>query len=352
MKFTLVYQKGLVVTVLTALLLEGVTIVALSYRRVHSTQQSYRSTTEVSAFRPSATPLPMNKEAFLAYILPTITPTSTLPLTPVPSSTPSPLHKPIPTVTTIPTPTPTRTPVTGRPPDGYSRLLLATDKGNFSIQVISLPRTVSMWTVSGNDTDCNDNCIVKSLGSYALDLTGIAAINGTYFCPTDYTECASKRNSYDFPIFNSTSDSWINGGNLYWSDRAIIWQDTDGFHFDKDARQQWRLKYDKSRVESLQAAIVNAPGLLDDGTVIVDRYPLTDKQTAKGVKAGIGASTERIYLVVAQNATVTDLAYIFKSLNAVFALNLDGGGSAALWYNGYKVGPGRNLPNAVVFTSP
>ena len=30
------------------------------------------------------------------------------------------------------------------------------------------------------------------------------------------------------------------------------------------------------------------------------------------------------------------------------ALNLDSGGSTALWSGGYKVGPGRNIANAVL----
>lgn len=44
-----------------------------------------------------------------------------------------------------------------------------------------------------------------------------------------------------------------------------------------------------------------------------------------------------------------DFASIFKALSATNALNLDGGGSATLYYNGYKFGPGRNLPNAIIF---
>ena len=31
------------------------------------------------------------------------------------------------------------------------------------------------------------------------------------------------------------------------------------------------------------------------------------------------------------------------------ALNLDQGGSTALWSGGYRVGPGRNIPNAILF---
>ncbi|OQX51317.1 hypothetical protein B5M47_01265 [candidate division CPR3 bacterium 4484_211] len=44
-----------------------------------------------------------------------------------------------------------------------------------------------------------------------------------------------------------------------------------------------------------------------------------------------------------------DAAEVMQKLGAANALNLDGGGSSAMYYNGsYKVGPGRNLPNAVV----
>lgn len=44
------------------------------------------------------------------------------------------------------------------------------------------------------------------------------------------------------------------------------------------------------------------------------------------------------------------MAYIFKALGVDYAMNLDGGGSTALYSNGaYNVGPGRLLPNAIVF---
>ena len=35
-----------------------------------------------------------------------------------------------------------------------------------------------------------------------------------------------------------------------------------------------------------------------------------------------------------------------------YAVNLDGGYSSALWYNDeYMVGPGRNIPNAIIFAN-
>ena len=56
------------------------------------------------------------------------------------------------------------------------------------------------------------------------------------------------------------------------------------------------------------------------------------------------------FLIIANSATVIDLANIMQALGMEQALNLDGGGSSALYYQGeYKVGPGRQLPNAIIF---
>jgi exopolysaccharide biosynthesis protein len=47
-----------------------------------------------------------------------------------------------------------------------------------------------------------------------------------------------------------------------------------------------------------------------------------------------------------------EFAYVFKSLGATGALNLDTGGSTALYYGGrYVYGPGRDIPNAIIFAT-
>lgn len=91
----------------------------------------------------------------------------------------------------------------------------------------------------------------------------------------------------------------------------------------------------------ITGGIVNYPSLLSGGNVLVG-------DGAKGTRSGIGYGGGKLFLVVASNVSYLDLANIFKSLGATEALNLDGGGSVALWDGGYKVGPGRNLPNAVI----
>jgi len=74
------------------------------------------------------------------------------------------------------------------------------------------------------------------------------------------------------------------------------------------------------------------------------------QRTVKGTRGGFGFNQDKFFLVIAKKATVIDLADIMLALGATDALNLDGGGSAALLYGGtYKIGPGRLLPNAIVF---
>ena len=105
-----------------------------------------------------------------------------------------------------------------------------------------------------------------------------------------------------------------------------------------------------SGLSGLKAAIVNFPGLVHNGKNIVNNYSLTSAQLTKGSRGGIGVKGSTVYLVVAQSATVKDLASVMLAIGVDHALNLDGGGSSALYYSGsYKVGPGRSLPNAVVF---
>lgn len=270
----------------------------------------------------------------------TPTPSATATPTPTITPTPSPAPSPTPTLTPVPTPTATPKPQSGPPPSGYSRYTIATEKGNFLIDVISIDvSTARMITDTASDNDCAKDCPTIPLSDFVSRNSGFAGINGTYFCPQDYADCASKKNSFDFPVFNSRSNKWINAGNLFWNDRSMIHYD-GSMHFFHNAN---------SYSGQPKAGIVNHPGLLENGNIIAGDFPLSDKQKTKGSKGGIGFKGNRVYLVLARNVDVFDFAAVFKSLGADNALNLDGGGSSALWFNGYKVGPGRNLPNAVIF---
>lgn len=230
---------------------------------------------------------------------------------------------------------------------GYGRLSVATSRGNFLIDLLKIDLNgVRVITDSANENDCSDNCPVKSLAQYVSDNSGFAGINGTYFCPADYASCAGKLNSFDFGLFNTRHSRWINGTTLFWDNRTMLAFDGGSNpYFFKDANGF-------GGVSDLKAAIVNYPALVNNGqNVLGGGDSLNDYlKVTKSTRSAIGIKGKTAYLVVARGASVPDLAEIFISLGVDSAMNLDGGGSSALYYNGrYLAGPGRNLPNAVIF---
>jgi len=284
---------------------------------------------------------------FSAGLTPTITVTPTPTPTITPTSTPKPAQPatPKPTPAKTGTPKPSVAPVSGPPGAGYSTITVATEKGNFSASVLSIDlNSARMITDTGNDSDCADNCTAMSLADYVARNGGFAGVNGTYFCPPEYPECASKKNSFDFSVYNTRLGKWINQGMLSWGNRAIVYFDGGGAHYQQNAA---------GFGGGLTAGIVNYPGLVSGGQVQIDdnQSGLSDKQRSVGTKVGIGVrGSKNIMVVIGRSVNMQQFAYIFKSLGADGALNIDDGGSTALYYNGsYKAGPGRALPNAVIF---
>lgn len=283
-----------------------------------------------------------NKSSLIKTIpAPESAPTATASPSPIPIKGTTP--KPVPTVTS--TVKPTSIPVSGPPGAGYSTITVATEKGNFSVSVLSIDLgSARVVTDTGNDSDCGNDCTVMPLGDYVARNGGFTGVNGTYFCPAEYPDCAGKKNSFDFPVYNSRLSKWINGGNLFWDGRAIMYFDGGGAHYLQNAN---------SFGGGLTAGIVNYPGLVSGGQVQIDdnQSGLSDKQKAVGTKVGIGVKgTKNVMVVIGRGVNMQQFAYVFKALGADGALNLDTGGSVALFYNGrYMAGPGRNLPNAVIF---
>ncbi len=229
---------------------------------------------------------------------------------------------------------------------GLSTITVNTPKGSFraTVMTIDLSRA-RMVTDTAQDHDCAGNCQLISLAEFVRRNNAFAGINGTYFCPGSYGECASKRDSFDFPVYNSRLNKWINGDKLGWGGRAILYADGSGAQYQQNSA---------GFGGGLTAGVINYPGILNGGNVQIDdnQSGLSAKQKARGTKIGIGRkSNSTIQVVVAYKVTMQEFAHVFKSLGATDALNLDSGGSLAMWYGGrYVMGPGRNLPNAILFT--
>lgn len=213
---------------------------------------------------------------------------------------------------------------------------------NYSVLTFDLG-SITVVTDTAGDDDCSNNCPVKSVAQYVKDNGGRAGMNGTYFCPPDYSWCAGKVNSYDFPVWNNRKKRWMQSSKLFWGGRGM-------FVFRPGSAQFFPNASSVGAPADITGGIVNYPPLLAGGNVILDEKSLPDNlKITKGTRSGIGIGGGKLFLIVARRANMSDLARIFQSLGATDALNLDGGGSAALYQGGrYKAGPGRQPPNAII----
>jgi len=242
----------------------------------------------------------------------------------------------------------------------YKYTTITTAKGEeFKVDIITIDLrdpNLDIITDTANDSDCDDNCNAKTLADFVEDNNGFAGINGTYFCPPDYSSCRGKTNSYFYPVFNSRLKEFVNSDNFkYWTTGPLLVFDTNNkFYYFKDthkafiSEQNFKNKYNNAEI---QAAFSNTPRIIEEGLNYLIDWGLDEKQkTTKAPRNAFAVKENFIYLVIAYNATVPDLADILKELKVEYAINLDGGASRALYYNGvYKEGPTRKIPNAIIF---
>ncbi len=201
--------------------------------------------------------------------------------------------------------------------------------------------------------DCDTNCPVDSLEGYVNAHGGFAGIHGSYFCPSDYSGCASQKDYFFFPVYDTGSGVFVNEDQLMFPTTGPIMvfdQNNDVHVYASTIDFQSPANFKTTTGKEIKAAIGNLPLLIHNGVNISGSATLDDKQRkTKSSRGGIAIKGDTLYLLVAQGATVVDLATIMQSMGVDHGMNLDGGGSSALYFEGdYKVGPGRNLPNAIV----
>lgn len=230
----------------------------------------------------------------------------------------------------------------------YQSLVVSTNRGSFSTLVAKFNLASGQFKVitdTANDDDCADGCATKSLGSFVSGVGGFAGINGTYFCPADYSSCAGQTNSFFWKVFNSRLNKMINNANGLGEYDPFI-------AFNSSGQARYFSSWDAHRGSGFEitAGINCKPALISSGNNILNEGSLDDKQrSTKSNRGAIGLNGQILYLVIAKSATVIDLASVMDSLDVSYAFNIDGGGSSAMIYNGsYKAGPGRGLPNALI----
>lgn len=238
----------------------------------------------------------------------------------------------------------------------YSTRRIKTPLGSFRIRFITAnlanPK-VNIATDTSTSTKCKNNCPTKPLYSYYKRNRGFAAINGTYYCPYDYASCRGKTGFWFWRVFNTRRHIMINQSNGFTRhDPLMVFDVNKKFYYFRHAEDFIKVPdFEKTYQTKVRAAIAGTQ-LVYKKKIAVPKRKLDSKQKyTKANRGAFGIKGTTVYLVVANSATVIDMASIMKALKVDYAINLDGGGSSALLFHGkYRIGPGRNLVNAIILT--
>lgn len=227
------------------------------------------------------------------------------------------------------------------PGNGYSMQTVQSAVGTFTLHVISADLNSTKVIVdTANDSDCKDNCPVMALGDFVSRSGAYAGINGSYFCPASYPTCAGKTNSFDTLAMNKDKKYLNSDNNIYSTVPLVVFG--SGYVRFVGQSSGW------GRDTGVDGVLANQPMLVSGGNVVFggDGDP---KKGSKGPRSFVASKGNTVYIGVVNNATVAEAAHVLKGLGVENALNLDSGGSTALWSGGYKIGPGRAIPNAILF---
>ena len=227
------------------------------------------------------------------------------------------------------------------PGSGWSRQSVTADIGTYLVDIIAANMGSTRIIVdTASDGTCLRDCPVLPLGDYVSRNGAVAAINGSYFCPADYPSCVDMKNSFDTLLMNKNKVYFNSENNVYSNVPAVIFQ--------SGSMRFVSRSLDWGRDTGVDGVLANQPLLLSGGTIVFGGSG-DPKQGSKGNRSFVGNKGSTAYIGVVHNATVAEVAHVLKALGLDGALNLDSGGSTALWSGGYKAGPGRNIPNAILF---
>ncbi|MDO7905053.1 phosphodiester glycosidase family protein [Paenibacillus sp. JX-17] len=212
---------------------------------------------------------------------------------------------------------------------------------SFSAQVVTIsmldPRVQLDVALAGNQVGK-----VEDLRSIAKRNQAVVAINGTFF--DAYTK-GSIKTPYGYIVSSgkilkpSPADKRV----IFTYDSNQLAQLIPGLSFNSF--------YDTGEI---QGALQAGPRLVANGQVALDvkgegfRDPKI--LTGGGARSALGITKDhKLILLTTGGATIPQLAQIMKQAGAYQAMNLDGGASSGLYYNGsYLTSPGRQISNALI----
>jgi hypothetical protein len=226
------------------------------------------------------------------------------------------------------------------PGSGYARQQVELEIGTYMVSVVAADLNNTRVIVdTASDATCANDCPVMPLGDYVSRSGAFAGINGPYFCPATYPQCADKKNSFDTLLMNKNKVYFNSDNNVYSNVPAVIFSSNSARFVSRSL--EW------GRDTGPDSVIAAQPMLVSGGNVAFggDGDP---KKGSKGVRGFIGATGNTVYIGFVHNATVAESARVLQKMGIQNALNLDSGGSSALWSGGYKIGPGRALPFGIL----
>src|SRR3989339_516914 len=228
------------------------------------------------------------------------------------------------------------------PSSGFGRQKVTVEGlGDYLVDIVAgdLGSTKVIVDTASTGT-CANNCPVMSLASYAARTGAYAGVNGSYFCPASYPGCAGKTNSFDLLLMNKDKVYFNSDNNVYSNNPGVVFG--SGYIRFLSAVSGW------GRDTGIDSMISNYPLLLSGGRITFGGNS-DPKQGSRGNRSFVASKGNTVYIGVVHGVTVAESARVLKAMGMENALNLDSGGSTALWSGGYKVGPGRDLPNAILF---
>lgn len=268
--------------------------------------------------------------------IPTISATPSA--TPTLKPTPKPSPTLAPTVAQAPPPPTSNTP----PGSGYSVQNVSIDGQIYKVAIVAADLNSTKVIVdTASDSDCTNNCPTLPLGEYVSRNGAYAGINGSYFCPPEYPSCAGKTGSFDTLLMNKNKRYFNSDNNVYSTIPAAIFSPGSARFVGQTL--EW------GRDTSPDAVIANYPLLVAGGNINFTEAPNEPKFGGKAARTFIASKGNMVYIGIVYSASMGESAKVLKALGVDQALNLDQGGSTALWHGGYRTGPGRNIPNAILF---
>ncbi|WP_136608582.1 phosphodiester glycosidase family protein [Paenibacillus dokdonensis] len=212
---------------------------------------------------------------------------------------------------------------------------------SFSVQMVTVSLMhpqVQMDVVLAGNTPGN----VEDLSSIAKRSGATVAINGTFF------------NAYTSGSYKAPYGYILSKGDIKMSspgDQRAIFTYDENHLVSLIAGSDFKDKFGQGLIEGgLQAG----PRLLVDGKVSlnVKQEGFKDPKilTGGGARSALGITKDhKLILLTTGGATIPQLAEIMRQAGAYQAMNLDGGASSGLYFNGkYLTTPGRKISNAIV----